>query len=136
MSTQTVLLAERAKTASYSLQDALPAAKHECLTSIHLQLLNDHEKILEANRLDCALAQKQADCGSLSSSLLKRLSLEGKYDSLVSGVLDVDQLEDPVGKITLSEQLDDGLELYRVSCPVGVLLIIFEARIKPVLSNV
>lgn len=47
---------------------------------------------------------------------------------MLQGVLDVDRLEDPTGRVTLANKLDDGLELYRVTCPVGVLLIIFEAR--------
>ena len=66
----------------------------------------------------------------MSKALLKRLdlSLPGKWESMVQGVLDIDQLDDPVGKVDLARELDNGLELYRVSCPVGVLLIIFEAR--------
>lgn len=40
----------------------------------------------------------------------------------------MDKLDDPTGKVTLATKMDDGLELYRVTCPVGVLLIIFEAR--------
>lgn len=47
---------------------------------------------------------------------------------MVQGVLDINQLDDPVGKVDLARKLDNGLDLYRVSCPVGVLLIIFEAR--------
>jgi hypothetical protein len=85
---------------------------------------------MQANKRDCEEAKVQVDAGKLSGSLFKRLSLEGKYESLLSGVLDVDKLDDPTGKITLAEQLDEGLELYRVTCPVGVLLIIFEARMN------
>lgn len=67
----------------------------------------------------------------MSSSLLKRLDLESsadKYDSMLQGILDVDSLEDPTGQVTYAKTLDEGLELYRVTCPIGVLLVIFEAR--------
>ena len=47
---------------------------------------------------------------------------------MLQGVLDICQLPDPIGKVTLARELDQGLCLYRVSCPVGVALIIFEAR--------
>jgi glutamate-5-semialdehyde dehydrogenase len=58
-----------------------------------------------------------------------------KYDSMLQGVLDVAALEDPMGKITLARHLDTGLDLYRVSCPVGVILVIFEAR-PEVIANI
>jgi hypothetical protein len=67
----------------------------------------------------------------MSSSLLKRLDLESssdKYDSMLQGILDVDSLPDPTGQVTYAKTLDQGLELYRVTCPIGVLLVIFEAR--------
>lgn len=67
----------------------------------------------------------------MSSSLLKRLDLLSsvdKYDSMLQGILDVDGLADPTGQVTYATTLDDGLELHRVTCPIGVLLVIFEAR--------
>jgi glutamate-5-semialdehyde dehydrogenase len=47
---------------------------------------------------------------------------------MLAGVDDVRRLEDPVGKVTLATRLDDGLDLYRVTCPIGVIGVIFEAR--------
>lgn len=67
----------------------------------------------------------------MSTSLLKRLDLQSsadKYDSMLQGILDVDKLDDPTGKVTFAKKLDDDLELHRVTCPIGVLLVIFEAR--------
>ncbi|CAG8574382.1 9627_t:CDS:2 [Ambispora gerdemannii] len=57
-------------------------------------------------------------------------NLEGgdKFATMLQGILDIDKLPDPTGQITYSSRLDHGLELYRVTCPVGVLLVIFEAR--------
>ena len=47
---------------------------------------------------------------------------------MIQGISDVAALEDPVGKVTYATKLDEGLELYRVAFPIGVLLVIFEAR--------
>lgn len=47
---------------------------------------------------------------------------------MLQGILDVDSLPDPTGQVTYAKTLDQGLELYRVTCPIGVLLVIFEAR--------
>jgi glutamate-5-semialdehyde dehydrogenase len=67
----------------------------------------------------------------MSSTLLKRLDLlssASKYDDMLQGITDVDSLPDPTGRVTYAKQLDDNLALHRVSCPIGVLLVIFEAR--------
>ena len=53
---------------------------------------------------------------------------------MLQGVSDVSDLEDPTGKITYAKELDDGLELYRITCPIGVLLVIFEARPEVVVN--
>ncbi|KAH9933513.1 gamma-glutamyl phosphate reductase [Fomitopsis serialis] len=72
----------------------------------------------------------------MSSSLLKRLELNkvDKWDSMLQGILDVANLLDPTGIVTYASELDDDLELYRVSCPIGVLLVIFEARPEVVVN--
>ena len=72
----------------------------------------------------------------MSESLLKRLDLGrgAKWDDMLQGVSDVAALPDPTGKITYACQMDDDLALYRVSCPIGVLLVIFEARPEVVVN--
>lgn len=47
---------------------------------------------------------------------------------MLQGLLDVANLPDPTGVVSYATKLDDGLDLYRISCPIGVLLVIFEAR--------
>ena len=76
------------------------------------------------------------DAGTLSVSLLKRLDLttSDKFSAMLEGILDVSRLPDPTGKISYASQLDDGLELYRMSCPIGSLLVIFEARPEVVVN--
>jgi len=72
----------------------------------------------------------------MTTSLLSRLDLGkgDKWDSMLQGIDDVASLPDPNGVITYATQLDDDLELYRVSCPIGVLLVIFEARPEVVVN--
>jgi glutamate-5-semialdehyde dehydrogenase len=84
-----------------------------------------------------SLAQKASESGQLSASLIKRLDLSrpGKYEDMLKGILDVRDLPDPLGVTDLRTKLDDGLTLERVSCPIGVLLIIFEAR-PEVIANI
>ena len=68
---------------------------------------------------------------------LKRLDLcrPGKWEDMLQGILDVRSLPDPVGQVTLRTLLDDGLVLERETCPIGVLLVIFEAR-PEVIANI
>ncbi|KAJ3017983.1 hypothetical protein HKX48_003233 [Thoreauomyces humboldtii] len=128
--TTTEHLAQQARLASLHLQSATPAQKSAALHRIHDLLAERRDAVLEANRKDLAIAEKEVAAGRLSNALYKRLDLStgDKYASLLQGVLDVDKLDDPTGQISLARRLDEGLDLYRVSCPVGVLLIIFEAR--------
>ena len=129
-----------AKAASFSSRSlaVLPTqARNDALTAIHRALSDAKQEILIANRQDVQLAEKAAASGQLSQSVLKRLDLgrKGKYEDMLQGILDVRGLEDPVGQVTLRTKLDDGLELERLSCPIGVLLIIFEAR-PEVIANI
>lgn len=67
----------------------------------------------------------------MESSIVKRLDLQSssdKFDAMVQGIADVARLPDPAGQVSYATKLDDDLELCRVSCPIGVLLCIFEAR--------
>jgi hypothetical protein len=75
-------------------------------------------------------AEADAAAGRLASPLVKRLDLRTgeKWDTMLQGVTDIASLPDPTGTITYARALHDNLDLYRVSCPIGVLLVIFEAR--------
>lgn len=103
------------------------------LQEIRLGLLSAKSQIMDANAKDLQSAIQT----HLSSALLKRLDLSknDKFDSMCDGILDVAKLEDPLNKVTLATELDQGLNLYRVTCPVGVLLIIFESR-PEVIANI
>jgi glutamate-5-semialdehyde dehydrogenase len=129
--------AKAAKSASHVLATLSADARNEALTAIHAGLTAARDDILAANARDLELARQAAADGKLSQSLVARLDLgkKGKWEDMLKGILDVRDLEDPVGRVTLRTRLDDGLELERVTCPIGVLLIIFEAR-PEVIANI
>ncbi|KAJ9133947.1 Gamma-glutamyl phosphate reductase [Coniochaeta hoffmannii] len=126
-----------AKSASHVLATLPASARNDALTAIHAALVEAKDEILAANARDLELARKAAADGQLKDSLVSRLDLgkKGKWEDMLKGILDVRGLEDPVGKVTLRTKLDDGLELERVTAPIGVLLIIFEAR-PEVIANI
>jgi glutamate-5-semialdehyde dehydrogenase len=82
-------------------------------------------EIIAANEADCKAAQNDG----ISNALLARLKLgETKLKATIDGVRDVKKLADPIGQIQINRELDEGLILKRIACPLGVLGIIFEAR--------
>lgn len=130
MSTQ---IAKDARVASTVLKTLSDQERSAALQAIHDGLKLQKTAILAANVRDMQAALESG----VAQALVKRLDLSqgDKFDVMLQGVLDVAKLEDPVGKITLHTQLDDGLDLVRVTCPVGVLLIIFELR-PEVIANI
>ncbi|KAG6006366.1 hypothetical protein E4U21_007097 [Claviceps maximensis] len=129
--------AREAKTASFTLASLPASARNAALDAIHSALAAAKHDILAANARDLQLARKAASDGSLSEALVSRLDLgkKGKWEDMLKGILDVRDLDDPVGKIQMRTKLDDDFLLERVSCPIGVLLIIFEAR-PEVIANI
>jgi glutamate-5-semialdehyde dehydrogenase len=118
-------LARRVKEASLKLAACGADAKNNALAQIAESLTERKEEIIRANREDLARSEKE----NLSAPLLKRLAFDGeKIAEAVEGIYSLINLEDPVGKTLLSTELDDGLELYRVTCPIGVIGVIFESR--------
>lgn len=106
---------------------------HELLT-----LHSYASSIRACTRPTSPLQEAQADvaAGRLSDSLVKRLDLGkgDKWDQMIQGLLDVANLPDPNGNVSYASELDEGLDLYRISCPIGVLLVIFEARPEVVVN--
>lgn len=129
--------ARAAKISSRRLATLSTNARNHALDAIHDALLSAKDAILAANAKDLALAKQSAANGDLSPAILKRLDLgrKGKFEDMLQGIRDVRSLEDPVGRIDLRTELDSGLILHRQTCPIGVLLIIFEAR-PEVIANI
>ncbi|KAJ7148387.1 gamma-glutamyl phosphate reductase [Mycena crocata] len=129
-------IAKAAKSAFEDSQLTSSTERVNALQHIRKALAANKTEILTANKEDLKAAQVEVDAGRMSESLLKRLDLDkgDKWDSMLQGVSDVADLPDPTGVVSYAKELDDGLELYRVSCPIGVLLVIFEARPEVVVN--
>nr|POF18079.1 putative gamma-glutamyl phosphate reductase [Quercus suber] len=129
--------ASAAKISSRTLATLPTSARNDALDAIYQALATARQDILAANARDLETAAKASAQGELSPSLVKRLDLsrKGKFDDMLQGIRDVRGLADPVGRVDLRTELDDGLILQRQTCPIGVLLIIFEAR-PEVIANI
>lgn len=118
-------LARQAKEAALKLVACDAALKDRALAEIADELLKRREEIVKANLEDLERSKNE----NLAAPLLKRLKFdEAKIADVVDGIKSLISLEDPVGKTQLATALDEGLELYRVTCPIGVIGIIFESR--------
>ncbi|MCR4688058.1 MAG: glutamate-5-semialdehyde dehydrogenase, partial [Saccharofermentans sp.] len=117
--------AQLARNASFKTAVLPREVKDNALKAIADALDANKASIFEANGKDIAKAEED----QLDKPLLKRLKFgEAKLADSISGLLSLMTLEDPVGRITLHTSLDDGLELKRVTCPIGVIGVIFESR--------
>ena len=103
--------------------------KNNVLHELAQALRENSAEILAENARDMAEAQKMLECGELSASACNRVLLnEEKIEQMAQNCESVAALPDPAGKIIQATRLDEGLDLYRVSCPIGVILVIFESR--------
>jgi len=118
-------IAAAAKRASIQLAAVKTDIKNNALAEIAKALKQNTDEIISANKKDLAAAEKS----KLAAPLLKRLKFdENKIADVVAGIESLIKLDDPVGKTLSATELDKGLELYKVSCPIGVIGVIFESR--------
>jgi glutamate-5-semialdehyde dehydrogenase len=121
---QVQALAQGARNASRSLATASAQQRTAVLHGLANQLEQRTAMILEANAEDVRLA-----AASIDASTLQRLQLDAaKLATMVGGVRAVAALPDPLHRVQLRRELDEGLVLSREACPLGVLCVIFEAR--------
>lgn len=117
-------MSQMARQASFKLAATSLAKRNEALQAIADALVKNKQQILDANAYDIAEAKD-----TLSAPLLSRLRLnDDKCARMVDGVLSLIELADPLGSVNYAKELADGLNLYRVACPIGVVGIIFESR--------
>ena len=122
-------IALNAKKASLILAKLSCDVKNQALESIADALVENKQYIISQNEEDLKNAKKLLENGEISQAIYDRLKLsDSKFNDMISGVLDVKKLPDPVNQVLSATKLDDGLELYKVSCPIGVIGVIFEAR--------
>lgn len=117
--------AQAAKAASIPLAATATALKNRALQAIVEELSQNQDAIIEANEKDLELSRENA----LPPPLLKRLKFDAdKLGEVISGIESLIALPDPVGVTLSARELEAGLELYQVSCPIGVVGVIFESR--------
>lgn len=117
-------IAKNAKNASLEMADVTTEIKNNALLKIADELEKSSNEIFSANKIDLEEAKDK-----ISPSVFNRLKLdENKLRDMIQGIRDVVKLPDPIGKTLLKRQLDENLILNKISCPIGVIGIIFEAR--------
>ena len=122
-------IAKDAKEASLKIADLSTELKNKALLKIADKIENNANEIFAANKEDLTSAESLVQSGEITKSTFNRLKLdENKMRDMVQGIRDIAKLDDPVNKKLLVRELDTDLTLYKVSCPIGVLGIIFEAR--------
>ncbi len=116
---------KKIKSESFKALTITPAEKNEALSKISHALSDNKEFIFAENQKDLLAATK----ASIPTPVLKRLLLdESKLNDLLKGISDLIAMEEPCFKTTLKRELDKNLILERVTCPIGLIGVIFEAR--------
>ena len=114
-----------AKEAEKTLMVASSEKKNQALKKIAEGLIENTDKIIEANKVDLENGEKNG----MAKSLLDRLKLDKeRIEGMAKGVLDVATLPEPVGRILSATERPNGLRIEKVSTPIGVIAVIFEAR--------
>jgi glutamate-5-semialdehyde dehydrogenase len=118
-------LARQTREAARQLAVLSSTARNQAIEAIALALEAAASKILAANATDCEIALAEG----LAKPLYGRLKLDAdKLQGAIAGVRDVGRLADPVGIRQIYRELDEGLVLQRITCPLGVVGVIFESR--------
>ena len=120
-------LAAAAKESSFQLASLSTEIKNKALAAMAQALRAHAQEILAANQLDLQAAQN--DKNGLKKAMYERLKLtEEKLKTVICGLEELKNLPDPVGRVLARTQLDEGLVLEKVACPLGLIGVIFESR--------
>ena len=118
-------LARQAKAASRDLAQLTTSQKNGCLLAMAEALEKSADAIKDANTKDMEAGAQMG----LSSAMLDRLKLDDKrIAAMAKGLREVAALPDPVGRLLDERVRPNGLKLQKMSCPIGVVVIIYESR--------
>lgn len=118
-------LARHTREAARSLAALPTESRNRAIASMAQALEAAAPQILAANAADCEAAIAEG----LAKPLYGRLKLDAtKLAGVIAGVRDLERLPDPVGTVQIHRELDQGLVMTRITCPLGVLGVIFESR--------
>lgn len=119
------LIGKRAKAASKKTAVLTTVERNNALRSVGDALIKHSDEIIKANKIDI----ENARANGMKPALLDRLSLNGeRIKSMVEGLLQVADLEDPIGEITHMKKRPNGLMIGYQKVPLGVVAIIYESR--------
>lgn len=119
----------RARRAARELARLSAEQRNQILLAAADRLQAREAEILKANREDCEALEQEIRSGTASAALLKRLKTSSAgVSDMARQIRDVARLEDPLGRVLSTTELDDGLTLQKVSCALGVVAVIFESR--------
>jgi glutamate-5-semialdehyde dehydrogenase len=122
-------VARRARAASRALAKLSAEACVEVLMAAAQAIEEEHQRILEANERDCRAAEPAVESGKMSAAMLARLRVKRDgITQMATQIREVARLADPLRRRLFAMELDEGLVLYRESCPFGVVGVIFESR--------
>ena len=127
--TETHEQVEQAQTAALRLANVEETRRNAALADIADAIRENSEAILAANERDVEAAEELLAEGEYTQALVDRLKLDdGKLESIAGMVESVADQSDPLGKTLAARELDEDLELYKLSVPIGVVGTIFESR--------
>ncbi|MFH1591355.1 MAG: glutamate-5-semialdehyde dehydrogenase [archaeon] len=118
-------LAKKAREAATPIGLLSTKEKDAALKALKESLVRNHDRILDANHEDIELAKK----GGRPAAFIDRLKMDdSRIAAMVDGVNIIQHLKDPIGRVLEERTLHNGLRLQKVAVPIGVVLMIFEAR--------
>lgn len=122
---EVVALAEEAKQASVQLAVTTGEERNNALTAMAASLRDHSPEIVMANEADMAAARE----AGTSEALLDRLMLNAeRVEAMAAALEELRELPDPLGVVSMESTLYNGIELTRVSVPLGVVAMVYEAR--------
>jgi glutamate-5-semialdehyde dehydrogenase len=118
-------VAKSARDAALKMANVNSETKNRAIIAVAEAIEHERQQLERVNGLDVNEAVKDG----FSSPLVKRLKIDSsKIVEMTKGLRSLVQLEDPVGKVLLATEMDQGLELYKVTSPIGVIAAVFESR--------
>ncbi len=124
-------LAAKTRLSAQKLGILSTTEKNQAIEAVAQALEAAAPEIIAANEVDCRAAEAEG----IAKPLYNRLKFDAtKLNSTIAGLRDVAKLPDPVGVVQIHRELDQGLTLKRITCPLGVLGVIFEARPEAVIQ--
>ncbi len=114
-----------ARKASHKLSSVTTNQKNYFLEILAKSIKENHKNIIEANSLDLL----EANMGNFDDAFIDRMTLsESNIESMCSGILQVKNLEDLIGKVINRKKRPSGIEVCQMRVPIGVIGMIYESR--------